>query len=72
LLAIASDVGADKDAIREGMKDPEVAAVIDDNRQLAASLGIRGTPAFIINGTVIPGAIGIEDMRDLVAAAREG
>jgi protein-disulfide isomerase len=72
VLAIASDIGADAEAIREGMNDPKVAAMIDDNRQLAVSLGIRGTPAFIIDGTVIPGAIGIDDMRDLVAAARDG
>ena len=72
LLAIASDVGADADAVRDGMEDPEVAALIDRNRELAGHLGIRGTPAFIIDGTLIPGAIGVEDMRDLVAAAREG
>lgn len=71
VLAIADDVGVDPDAVRNGMKAPEVAGVIDENHQLATRLGVRGTPAFVIDGTLIPGAVGIEDLRDLVAAARK-
>ena len=72
LLDMAAGAGADPEAIRAGMKDPEVAAIIAQTHGLATKLGIRGTPAFVIDGTLIPGAISIDNLRDLVAASRKG
>ena len=72
LLDMAAGAGTDPEAIRAGMKDPEVAAIIAQTHGLATKLGIRGTPAFVIDGTLVPGAIGIDDLRDLVASSRKG
>ncbi len=72
LLDIAAGIGADPEAVRADMKSPEVAAILSQTRGLASKLGIRGTPAFVIDGTLVPGAIGIEDLRDLVASSRKG
>lgn len=44
---------------------------IAKNRELARSLGINGTPAFIIGKELIPGAVGIEDMKKAIQKARK-
>jgi protein-disulfide isomerase len=52
------------------MAKPEVMAQVERNRALARDLGIRGTPAFVIGDEIVPGAIDIDTMRQLVARAR--
>lgn len=41
----------------EEIKDEKVQAAIAENRALADLLGIRGTPAFVINDELVPGAV---------------
>ena len=45
--------------------------VITRNMQLADSLKIQGTPAFIIDETVIPGAVGFEALAAAVKQVRD-
>ncbi len=71
ILGIAEEVGLDTDALQAEMKNPEIAAIIERNRALAAALGINGTPGFVIGDRIIPGAIDIETMRGLIAEARQ-
>ncbi len=49
-------------------KDPSRVR-IDRNTQLARSLGVRGTPTFLVNGKVIVGALPYEDFAVLLEAA---
>jgi protein-disulfide isomerase len=70
VLALAKEIGLDQARLRADMAKPEVMAQIDRNRALARDLGIRGTPAFVIGDEIVPGAIDIETMRQLVARAR--
>ena len=70
IFGIAAEVGLDVDRLRQDMESPEVAAEIAANLQLAQQLGISGTPAFVIGDQVVPGAIGLDRMRDLVEAER--
>ncbi len=70
ILRIAKDVGYDVDKLRTGMKDAAVDAQINHNHQLAETFGIRGTPAFIVGDDLVPGAIDIDTLRELVAKAR--
>ena len=44
--------------------------VISANYALADSLGINGTPAFIIGGSLVRGWIKLDDMRQFVEVAR--
>jgi protein-disulfide isomerase len=37
---------------------------------LARSVGIEGTPALVIGGELIPGAVDLPELRKAVAAAR--
>jgi len=67
---VAGQVGLDVERLQRDMKSPEVAATIDRNIALAETVGIRGTPAFIVGKTLVPGAIDAESFRQLIAKAR--
>jgi protein-disulfide isomerase len=67
---VAGQVGLDVERLQRDMKSPEVAAAIDRNIALAEAVGIRGTPAFIVGKTLVPGAIDAESFRQLIAKAR--
>jgi protein-disulfide isomerase len=43
---------------------------IEKNYQLARSIGATGTPAFVVGGRVIQGAVGYEALREAIAEAR--
>ena len=71
IAAVAAEVGLDPARIRADMNRPEIAAQIERNHALARDLGIRGTPAFVIGDTLVPGAIDLATLRSLVAKARQ-
>jgi protein-disulfide isomerase len=52
---IAKAQGLDLDKLKADMKSPEIAGIIAANQKLAQDLNINGTPAFIIDQTVVPG-----------------
>lgn len=52
---LATGVGLDVARMRRDMADPDVEDFIADAHDLAASVGGRGTPLFVINGRMIPG-----------------
>jgi predicted DsbA family dithiol-disulfide isomerase len=67
---VAERIGLDVEQLKADMKRPEVAAVIERNMRLAAALGIQGTPAFLIDDQVIPGAVGHEALAQVIAQVR--
>ncbi len=71
-VKLATSVGLEEKALRAEMAKPEISAIIQKNMALAKALNINGTPAFIIGDRVVPGAIDLETMQDLVKAARKG
>jgi len=71
VLLFAGDAGYDADKIEKAMKSAKVQAELRKNARLAQALNITGTPAFIIGGQIVPGAISITDMKDLVKTARQ-
>ena len=68
--AVAKELGIDVAAMEKKMKSAEVDKTIVNDRVLASTIGIRGTPAFIIGGQLIPGAAEYDTFKDLVAKAR--
>lgn len=70
VLAIAKKVGLDPDKVRKAMADPKIKQSIERNIALAQSLSIQGTPAFIVGDELLPGAIDLDHLRELVAAQR--
>lgn len=69
---IADEVGLDLERLRKDMAAPEIAEAISRNIALANALAIGGTPAFIVGDMLVPGAIDMKTLRDLVAKARSG
>lgn len=62
IYAIAKKVGMDLDKLRDDMKAPEVADIIKQSHDLATSVGIDGTPTFLIDGQMHPGMVEDGDM----------
>ena len=71
VLRMAGNAGLDPEAIRAGMNDPEVEQALQRNSRLAERLGIRGTPGFVIGDRVVPGAIDLRTMRQMIKELRE-
>jgi protein-disulfide isomerase len=71
VLQVAASAGLDIERAKADMKSPEVDDIIQRNLDLAQALDIRGTPAFIIGGEMVPGAIDIATMKKKIAAARK-
>lgn len=65
---IAAAQGLDMERLKKDMNDPETAEIIARNRNLAQSLAINGTPAFIIDDTLVPGYL---PKAELAAAINE-
>ncbi len=53
------------------MAEPAVQQRIEANLALAHKLDIEGTPAFVIGGRLLPGALGLADLQAAVAEARK-
>jgi protein-disulfide isomerase len=70
IMKTAQKIGLDIARLTQDMNDPAISAYIEETLALGQSLGISGTPAFIIGEHVIPGAIGEDQMRQLIKIAR--
>ncbi|WP_336082700.1 DsbA family protein [Thalassospira sp. CH_XMU1448-2] len=53
---LAAGAGVDVTKMREDMKSPEIGGMIAQYAAMARTVGISGTPAFIINGSLVSGA----------------
>ena len=70
MTAIATELGLDIEKMKKDVADPKIAQIVMQNIQVATDLGIRGTPAFIINDRVIGGYIELEEMKKVIAEVR--
>lgn len=68
----AVKLGLDWPRLEHDMDDPAIASRLDGNVQLARSIGVDGTPALVIGGDLLPGAMELSDLQDAVAGARKG
>jgi protein-disulfide isomerase len=64
------EIGVDVEAVKARAADAAISETIDRNQALAVALGINGTPAFVINDEIHPGALSEDRLRELVAKAR--
>lgn len=70
-LAAAQEIGLSPISLEIQMADERVAKSIQTSYQIAQELGITGTPTYIIGNEIIPGAIGLDGLRDRIANMRE-
>lgn len=71
VISIAEKIGLDVKKLRTDMENPRVNAEIEETYKLANKLGVNGTPAFIIDDKLIPGALGLQALQQQVASVRE-
>ncbi len=64
-------IGLNYEALLKDMKDPKLAAMLSKNYELANALNINGTPAYIVNDQIIPGAIDAASLSKLIEIQRK-
>jgi protein-disulfide isomerase len=67
-LAVAKEVGFDMARIEKDMGSDEVKKTIDESMRLADALGVTGTPSYVVGDEVVVGAVGIDALREKLAA----
>ena len=70
VVEIAASVGLDTVKLQADMEAPAIMGVIEKNRALGKTLGLTGTPAFVVGQELAPGAMDLAEMKELVAQAR--
>lgn len=66
----AERAGLDWARLKRDMDDPSIQRRIEANTELARALQVQGTPAMVVGGTVVPGAVDLPSLERLVAEAR--
>lgn len=70
VMSVAHSEGLDIDRLKRDMQSAEIEEALRRNHALAQTIGVTGTPAMVIGSTLVPGAVGLERLRALVAQAR--
>ncbi len=73
VLEVAKEAGLDVEKLQADMEAERAAhdKIIDETRNLAQELGINGTPAFIIDNQLVPGAAPYEQLMASVKSVRD-
>ena len=72
LVRIGSSVGLDADELRTSIEEDRYAGVIDENRQIASSVGINAIPAHIFGRRyLVLGAQPYEALKEVVDRLQE-
>lgn len=69
-LTLAEEKGIDRKALEEKLDSKEVKDALEANQVLGRSIGIRGTPAFVVGTELVPGAMNYESLAQMVAEIR--
>ena len=69
-LAAAADLGLSPVGLELDMGTEAVSKTIQTSYEIAKALNITGTPTYIIGNEIIPGAIGIDELRSRIANMR--
>ena len=68
---LAKKVGLDVRQLEKDANSEEIQAMVRRQRDFAATIGVRGTPAFIIGSELVRGYIGEDSMKAKIADARK-
>ncbi|MBC7585301.1 DsbA family protein [Tardiphaga sp. vice154] len=71
-MAAAKEAGLDMARLEKDFSSPEVRATIEENFKLAESMGMNGTPSYVIGKQVVIGAVGIDALKEKISNARCG
>ena len=71
-LELAKTLKLDVDRFNRDRKSEEAKATIKRDFELGKSLGVRGTPSFVVNGIFLSGAPNVKELEELVAQIKAG
>jgi len=71
-MAAAKEAGLDMAKLDKDMASPEVRATLEENFKLAESMGMNGTPSYVIGKQVVVGAVGRDALAEKIGIARCG
>jgi protein-disulfide isomerase len=71
-MAAAKDAGLDMAKLEKDLASAEVKATLEENLKLAESLGMNGTPSYVIGKQVVIGAVGVDSLKEKISTARCG
>jgi protein-disulfide isomerase len=71
-LAAAKDSGLDMGRLEKDLASDEVKSTINENFKLAESLGLNGTPSYVIGKDVVIGAVGLDALKEKINTSRCG
>lgn len=69
--AAAKDAGVDMTKLESDLKSSEIDDTLHESGKLADALGISGTPSYVLPGEVVPGAVGVAELKKRVDAVRK-
>lgn len=69
-MAVAKEMGVDMAKLQKDIDSAAVRTALQENMALGDKLNLTGTPAFVIGEAVIPGAVGMEPLKQLVDNVR--
>ncbi len=70
ILAVAAEAGLDATRLAVDMAEPALNDLLKRNHLLARQLGINGTPAFIIGGRIVRGALELDQFQAMIGELR--
>ena len=70
VMRMAAQAGVDIEQLKSDMESPKTIAIIQRTREAAAALEINGTPGLVVGDTIVPGAIGLDELVKLIAEER--
>ena len=70
VMRMAAQAGVDIEQLKSDMESSKTMAIIQRTREAAAALEINGTPGLVVGDTVVPGAIGLDELTKLIAKER--
>ena len=71
-LAVAKEAGFDVARIEKDMASEEVKGQLEESFKLAETLGLNGTPSYVVGNEVVVGAVGLNALKEKVNTARCG
>jgi protein-disulfide isomerase len=71
-LAVAKEVGFDMKRIEADMDGDEAKVSLEEGLKLGETLGLNGTPSYVVGTDVVVGAVGLDALRAKVSTARCG
>jgi len=69
-LAAAADLGLSRVDLEMQMGEEDVSKAIQTSYEIAKALSISGTPTYIIGNEIVPGAIGLDELRKRITNMR--